>query len=99
MKTTKEFPATHSMSTEWFVVDEDGNIALFAFEEDGPVPIDIPSESNSYLMTAEEDFGEKDSNNIEYLDVNPLRRLRPSFFMLFTKKLLCDSMDLEVKSK
>ena len=69
MKTTKEFPATHSMSTEWFVVDEDGNIALFAFEEDGPVPIDIPIESNSYLMTAEEDFGEKDSNNIEYLEL------------------------------
>ena len=69
MKTNKEYPATHSMSTEWFVVDEDGNIALFAFEEDGPVPIDIPSESNSYLMTAEEDFGEKDSNNIEYLEL------------------------------
>ena len=69
MKTTKEFPATHSMSTEWFVVDEDGNIALFAFEEDGPVPIDIPSESNSYLMTAEEDFGEKDSDSIEYLEL------------------------------
>ena len=28
MKTTKEFPATHSMSTEWFVVDEDGNKCL-----------------------------------------------------------------------
>ena len=69
MKTNKEFPATHSMSTEWFVVDEDGNIALFAFEEDGPVPVDIPIESNSYLMTAEEDFGEKDSNNIEYLEL------------------------------
>ena len=69
MKTTKEFPATHSMSTEWFVVDEEGNIALFSFEDDGPVPIDIPIESNSYLMTAEEDFGEKDSNNIEYLEL------------------------------
>jgi hypothetical protein len=69
MKTTKEFPATHSMSTEWFVADEEGNIALFSFEEEGPVPIDIPRESNSYLMTAEEDFGEKDSNNIEYLEL------------------------------
>ena len=69
MKTTKEFPATHSMSTEWFVVDEDGNIALFSFEENGPVPVDIPEENNSFLMTAEEDFGEKDSNNIEYLEL------------------------------
>ena len=69
MKTNKEFPATHSMSTEWFVVDEEGNIGLFSFEEDGPVPIDIPRESNSYLMTSEEDFGEKDSNNIEYLEL------------------------------
>ena len=33
MKTTKEFPATHSMSTQWFVVDEEGNIALFDFDE------------------------------------------------------------------
>lgn len=69
MKTNKEFPATHSMSTEWFVVDEEGNIGLFSFEEDGPVPIDIPIESNSLLMTSEEDFGEKDSNNIEYLEL------------------------------
>ena len=54
MKTTKEFPATHSMSTQWFVVDEEGNIGLFDFDENGPVPVDIPSESSSYLMTAEE---------------------------------------------
>lgn len=69
MKTTKEFPATHSMSTQWFVVDEEGNIALFDFDENGPVPVDIPSESSSYLMTAEEDFGEKDSDTIEYLEL------------------------------
>ena len=47
MKTTKEFPATHSMSTQWFVVDEEGNIALFDFDENGPVPVNIPSEKNS----------------------------------------------------
>lgn len=69
MKTTKEFPATHSMSTDWFVVDEEGNIALFDFDENGPVPVDIPKESSSYLMTAEEDFGEKDSDAIEYLEL------------------------------
>ena len=69
MKTTKEFSATHSMSTDWFVADEDGNIALFSFDENGPVPIDIPGESSSYLMTAEDDFGEKDSDAIEYLEL------------------------------
>lgn len=69
MKTNKEFPATHSMSTEWFVVDEEGNIGLFSFNENGPVPVDIPSESDSFLMTAEEDFGEKDSDLIEYLEL------------------------------
>lgn len=69
MKTTKEFPATHSMSTEWFVVDEEGNIALFDFDENGPVPVDIPEESSSSLMTAEEDFGEKDSDTVEYLEL------------------------------
>lgn len=69
MKTMKEFPATHSMSTEWFVVDEEGNIALFDFDENGPVPVDIPVESSSCLMTSEEDFGEKDSDEIEYLEL------------------------------
>ena len=37
MKTTKEFPATHSMDTEQFIADADGNIALFDFDDDGPV--------------------------------------------------------------
>ncbi|MEE3312715.1 MAG: hypothetical protein VZR56_01010 [Treponema sp.] len=69
MKTSKEFSATHSMSTSWFVADEDGNIALFYFDENGPVPVDIPEQSSSSLMTAEEDFGQKDSNFIEYLEL------------------------------
>ena len=69
MKTTKEFPATHSMSTQWFVADEEGNIALFDFDENGPVPVNIPSENNSNLMTAEEDLGAKDENSIEYFEL------------------------------
>ena len=39
MKTDKEYPATHSMDTAWFVSDIDGNVAIFQFEEDGPGPI------------------------------------------------------------
>lgn len=41
MKTTKEFPATHSMGTEWFIADAEGNIALFDFDDDRPVPAKI----------------------------------------------------------
>lgn len=57
------------MSTTWFVVDEEGNIALFDFDENGPVPVDIPGENCSSLMTAEEDFGSKDSDKIEYFEL------------------------------
>lgn len=38
MKTTKEYPATHSMSTSWYVVDKDGNLGIFDYNENGPVP-------------------------------------------------------------
>ncbi|MDO4505633.1 MAG: hypothetical protein Q4B64_01655 [Spirochaetales bacterium] len=69
MKTNKEFPATHSMSTSWFVADEEGNIALFDFDDNGPVPNNIPSENYSTLMTAENDFGEKDNDFVEYFEL------------------------------
>ena len=39
MKNGKEYPATHSMSTAWFFVDKDDNVALFNFEDNGPVPV------------------------------------------------------------
>lgn len=38
MKTAKEYPATHSMSTAWFAADVDGNVAIFDFNENGPIP-------------------------------------------------------------
>lgn len=38
MKTDKEYPATHSMSTAWYVADEDGNVAIINYNENGPVP-------------------------------------------------------------
>lgn len=34
----KEYPATHSMSTAWYMVDADGNIGLMEFQDNGPVP-------------------------------------------------------------
>lgn len=38
MKTDKEYPATHSMSTAWYCVDEDGNVGIFDIDDNGPVP-------------------------------------------------------------
>lgn len=40
MMTDKEYPATHSMDTTWYCVDEEGNVGLFAIEENGPAPED-----------------------------------------------------------
>lgn len=34
----REYPATHSMSTAWYAVDEDGNVAIMDYNENGPVP-------------------------------------------------------------
>lgn len=39
MKTDKEYPATHSMSTAWYCADEEGNVAIIDIEDDGPVPV------------------------------------------------------------
>lgn len=38
MQNGKEYPATHSMSTAWYMVDEDGNVGIMDFNENGPVP-------------------------------------------------------------
>ena len=34
----KEYPATHSMDTSWFCVDDNGEVAIFDVEANGPVP-------------------------------------------------------------
>lgn len=39
MKTNKEYPATHSMSTAWYCVDEEGNVGVFEIEDNGPKPL------------------------------------------------------------
>ena len=38
----KEYPATHSMSTAWYMVDDDDNVAIIEYNENGPVPWDVP---------------------------------------------------------
>lgn len=39
MKTDKEYPATHSMATSWYMVDDDGNVGIMDYEDNGPVPL------------------------------------------------------------
>lgn len=46
MITDKEYPATHSMSTAWYAVDDEGNVAMLYFEDNGPIPQLCP-EGNS----------------------------------------------------
>lgn len=58
----KEYPATHSMSTGWFIADKDGNIAIFDFNENGPIPCDIPESSANGVL--EEDFVLPDEKGI-----------------------------------
>ena len=42
---TIDFPAGHSMDTEWFAVDKDGNVAVFDSRQEGAVPIEIESQT------------------------------------------------------
>ncbi len=38
MRIDKEYPATHSMSTAWYVSDEEDNVAIMDYNDNGPVP-------------------------------------------------------------
>ena len=50
MKTNKEYPATHSMMTSWFAIDEDGNVAIMNYEDNGPVPTGTPENNPEDLI-------------------------------------------------
>ena len=43
---TLDFPAGHSMDTDWFAVDKNGNIAVFNSWQEGAVPIEIERQTN-----------------------------------------------------
>ena len=45
---TLDFPAGHSMDTDWFAVDKNGNIAVFESGGEGPVPIEIDAGNISW---------------------------------------------------
>ena len=40
----KEYPATHSMSTAWYCVDEDGNVGIVDIHDYGPIPDECENE-------------------------------------------------------
>lgn len=50
MKTNREYPATHSMSTAWYIVDDEGNVGILDYNENGPVPHGIPEHGISELV-------------------------------------------------
>ena len=81
MKTTKEFPATHSMDTEWFIADAEGNIALFDFDDDGPVPAKIADNDDFWGGLDEIGVPDKDGiNSFELTDEQAncmLRHFKP----------------------
>ncbi|HXE54141.1 MAG TPA: hypothetical protein VN541_14055 [Tepidisphaeraceae bacterium] len=41
-----DYPAAHSMDTEWFAVDKNGNVALCKSGEPGPKPIGVPYQTD-----------------------------------------------------
>jgi hypothetical protein len=68
MKTNKEYPATHSMSTAWFAADEDGNVAIIDFDENGPVP-QVAEEEGCFMSVFMDFFFRKSEKTpIKYLN-------------------------------
>lgn len=69
MITDKEYPATHSMSTAWYCVDEYGNVGVFDIDDNGPIP------DGGYVQNCVEDvFWEDFSHDgvpYKYLHLKP----------------------------
>jgi hypothetical protein len=69
MKIEKEFPATHSMSTAWYVADEDGNVAIMNYNDNGPVPWETEQTSIEELVYGHyEDYRTKDILTVDLTD-------------------------------
>ena len=63
MKIDKEYPATHSMSTAWYLVDDEGHVGIMDYNEHGPVPWGIGENSTMDLVLQIE----YDSDNTEVM--------------------------------
>jgi len=88
MKTDKEYPATHSMETAWYCVDEDGNVGIFQIEDNGPVPegYDYGGDPDSLFWYG---FSSYDESMIRHLPLTP-EQIEP---LLIPKKELKKDWD------
>ena len=69
MKLYKEYPATHSMSTAWYVADEDGNVGIMDFNDNGPVPWKTEETCVEELVFGyEEDYETNEYNLVNLTD-------------------------------
>lgn len=62
-----DYPAAHSMDTEWFAVDADGNIALFDSSEGGAVPEEAGGYDGEAILDLLEKW--KQANNATVLHI------------------------------
>lgn len=64
----KEYPATHSMSTAWYCVDEDGNVGIFDIQDNGPIPDgwEQDLEVNDMFW---HDFSLENKDGVRYMDL------------------------------
>ena len=67
----KEYPATHSMSTAWYCVDEDGIVGVFDIDDNGPVPTDFVNTDTSVDEVFWETFSTDDGNKFRSLNLSP----------------------------
>lgn len=69
MKLHKEYPATHSMDTAWYIADEDGNVGIMDFNDNGPVPWQTEQTSVEELVFGhEEDYETKEYSLVNLTD-------------------------------
>lgn len=73
----KEYPATHSMSTAWYMVDVDGNVGLMDFDDNGPIPAfcNVPAESVLTELVFGQGFTADNKCNGIHLNVSQITEL------------------------
>lgn len=90
MLTDKEYPATHSMSTAWYMVDAEGNVGILDFEDNGPVPRSVDVED---AMVDELLFREPYKHEVSvHLTADELRLMLGSLNAPTEEYLFCDDI-------
>jgi hypothetical protein len=68
MKIDREYPATHSMSTAWYIVDEDGNVGIMDFDDNGPIPYEIGEHIIEELVIGVDTSANEEDLRVELTD-------------------------------